>query len=51
MTRPDDRRLAARMLVGVARADGHVTSDEWHTLTDLVPADLGSVDTFMELRR
>ena len=29
VTRDHDRRLAARMLVEVARADGHVTSDEF----------------------
>ncbi|MBL4846481.1 MAG: TerB family tellurite resistance protein [Planctomycetes bacterium] len=43
-----DRRIAARMLVEVARADGHVTQTEWAFLASFVPGDLSSVDTYME---
>lgn len=43
-----DRRVAARMLVEVARADDHVTSTEWDFLGTFIPGDLSSVQTYME---
>lgn len=43
-----DRRVAARMLVEVARADQQVTPTEWGFLCSFIPGDLSSVDTYME---
>ena len=44
----EDRKIAARMLVEVARADGQVTPTEWGFLTSFVPSAHGAVDTYMD---
>jgi uncharacterized tellurite resistance protein B-like protein len=46
-----DRKIAAQMLVEVARADGQVTAAEWAFLASFIPTDLSSVDTCMEAPR
>ena len=46
-----DRKLASRMLVEIARADGQVTPTEWSFLASFIPGDLSSVDTYMEKPR
>lgn len=46
-----DRKIAAQMLVEVARADGQVTEAEWAFLASFIPTDLSSVDTCMEAAR
>lgn len=46
-----DRKIAAQMLVEVARADGQVTEAEWAFLASFIPTDLSSVDTCMEAPR
>lgn len=42
-----DREIASRMLVEVARADGQVTPTEWEFLAEFIPGNISSVDTFM----
>jgi hypothetical protein len=43
-----DRKITARMLVEVARADGQVTQTEWGFLSCFIPGDLSSIDTYMD---
>lgn len=47
--RVEDREVLARILTGIARADGHVEPDEWAFLAEFVLADIGSPDDFMEM--
>ncbi len=39
-----DRQVLARMLVEIARSDGRLSSEESTWLTDLIAADMGSLD-------
>ena len=48
ITSEDDRKIAARMLVEVARADGQVTPTEWGFLTSFVPSAHGDLDSYMD---
>jgi hypothetical protein len=45
----DDRALLVRLLVEVAKADGHLDQQEWEFLAKYRQQDVGSVDDFMRM--
>ena len=44
----DDRRLMARMLATLAKADDVLGKDEWEFLTEFIDREVGAIDYFMD---